>query len=623
MKQPQQQMQKTFTRRVALLAGGQALLFSALVGRMYYLQVLQTDRFRLLAEENRVNLHLLPPLRGKIVDRFGMPLAINNPNYRVVIVPEQTASMRETLATLGRILPLTPDEIERLVRERTKRRAFLPITVKANLDWDLVSRIEVNLPDLPGTSIEVDQSRSYPYGGTTSHVLGYVGTPAENEVGDDPLLQLPGFRIGKSGLEKIYDTKLRGTAGTSEVEVNALGRVIRELDRRDGQPGVELVSTLDIGLQEFVQQRLASQRSAASVVIDVCTGDVLAMGSMPSFDPSAFNRGLSAADWQMLSTDPGHPLTNKTLAGQYPPGSTFKTMTALAALEAGVDPSYSVFCPGSLDVGNITFHCWWKGGHGTLDMRGGLKHSCDVYFYDLARKIGIDTLAGMARRFGLGQPTGVDLPGEKAGLIPDTAWKKATLKDSWHPGETVIAGIGQGFIQTTPLQLAVMTARIANGGYALKPRLVRPAKLTEASGPDPAKVMFPSMGLKPEHLKVVWDGMRMVVNDTDGTAYGARISQPGMEMAGKTGSAQVRRITMAERLMGVRKNDDLPWAMRDHALFIAFAPVQQPRYAVAVVVEHGSAGAKVAGPIAHDILVECQLRDPSRPPLGRRLAAAG
>ncbi|HEY8012446.1 MAG TPA: penicillin-binding protein 2, partial [Dongiaceae bacterium] len=472
MKQPQQQMQKTFTRRVALLAGGQALLFSALVGRMYYLQVLQTDRFRLLAEENRVNLHLLPPLRGKIVDRFGMPLAINNPNYRVVIVPEQTASMRETLATLSRILPLTPDEIERLVRERTKRRAFLPITVKANLDWDLVSRIEVNLPDLPGTSIEVDQSRSYPYGGTTSHVLGYVGTPAENEVGDDPLLQLPGFRIGKSGLEKVYDTKLRGTAGTSEVEVNALGRVIRELDRRDGQPGVELVSTLDIGLQEFVQQRLASQQSAASVVIDVCTGDVLAMGSMPSFDPSTFNRGLSAADWQLLSTDPGHPLTNKTLAGQYPPGSTFKTMTALAALEAGVDPSYSVFCPGSLDVGNITFHCWWKGGHGTLDMRGGLKHSCDVYFYDLARKIGIDTLAGMARRFGLGAPTGVDLPGEKPGLIPDTAWKKATLKDSWHPGETVIAGIGQGYWAVTPLQLAHAVATLAGHGVPYLPRLV-------------------------------------------------------------------------------------------------------------------------------------------------------
>jgi penicillin-binding protein 2 len=622
MKQPQV-LQKVFTRRAALLAGAQGLLLSALVGRMYYLQVVQTDRFRLLAEENRINLHLLPPLRGKIVDRFGVPVAINDPNYRVVIVPEQTANMRETLKTLARILPLSPEEIERLIRERGKRRAFVPITVKDNLSWDLVSRIEVNLPDLPGASIEVDQSRSYPFGGTTAHVLGYVGAPAESDVGDDPLLQLPGFRVGKSGLEKVYDARLRGTAGTSEVEVNALGRVIRELDRHDGEAGIELVSTLDIGLQQYVQQRLAAHQSASAVVLDIFTGDVLAMGSAPSFDPGAFDRGLSTAQWQALSTDPGHPLTNKTMAGQYPPGSTFKTMTAMAALEAGVDPSYSVYCPGFMALGNLRFHCWWHQGHGQLDMVGGLKHSCDVYFYDLARKIGIDVIAAMARRFSLGQPTGIDLVGEKSGLIPDTAWKKATLKDSWHPGETLIAGIGQGFIQTTPLQLAVMTARLANGGYALRPRLVRPARLSEASGPDPARADFPAMGVNAAHLKIVAEGMRRVVNDQDGTAYGARIVQPGMEMAGKTGSAQVRRITMAERLAGVRKNQDLPWAMRDHALFIAFAPVEQPRYACSVVIEHGSAGARFAGPVAHDILLECQLRDPSRTPPGRRLASAG
>ena len=621
MKQPQQ-LQKTFTRRAILLGGGQALLFSALVGRMYYLQVLQTDQYRLLAEENRVNLHLLPPLRGKIVDRFGTPLAINDPNYRVVIVPEQTANMRETLQTLARILPLGAEEIERLVRDRTRQRAFLPITVKANLDWDLVSRIEVNLPDLPGASIEVDQSRSYPFGGTTSHVLGYVGTPAENEVGDDPLLQLPGFRIGKSGLEKVYDTKLRGTAGTSEVEVNAQGRVIRELDRHEGKPGADLVSTLDIGLQQYVQQRLSAQPSASAVVLDIMTGDVLAMGSMPSFDPGVFNRGLSAADWQDLSTDPGHPLINKALAGQYPPGSTFKTMTALAALKAGMDPGYTAFCPGFLTLGNIVFHCWWKGGHGPLDMLGGIKHSCDVYFYNVARQVGIDGIAAMARRFGLGQPTGIDLPGEKAGLIPDTAWKKATFKDSWHPGETLIAGIGQGFIETTPLQLAVMAARIANGGYALKPRLVRPGELTDETGPDPAAAQSAPMGLNPNHVKLVWEGMRRVVNDPDGTAYNARISQPGMEMAGKTGSAQVRHISVAEHLAGVRKNENLPWAMRDHALFIAFAPVGQPRYACAVVVEHGGGGAKVAGPVAHDIMIECQLRNPVRPPKPSRPASA-
>ena len=621
MKQPQL-LQKTFSRRLVLLAGAQALLFSALIGRMYRLQIVETERFRLLADENRINLHLLAPLRGKIVDRFGTSLAVNNPNYRVVIVPEQAVNMRATLKTLARILPLSPEEIDRLLRERTKRRAFVPITVRENLDWDMVSRIEVNLPDLPGASIEVDQSRSYPFGGTTAHVLGYVGPPAENEIGEDPVLQLPGFRIGKSGLEKSYDKKLRGTAGTSEVEVNALGRMIREIDRRDGQPGTELVSTIDIGLQQFVQQRLAAQQSASAVILDVLNGDVLAMGSTPSFDPSSFNRGLSGIEWQTLSKDPGHPLTNKTLAGQYPPGSTFKTMTMMAALQAGIEPSHQVFCPGFATIGNIVFHCWWHQGHGTLDMLGGMKNSCDVYFYDLARRTGIDAIAAMARRFGLGQPTGVDLPGEKAGLIPDSAWKKAVMKDVWHPGETLSAGIGQGFIQTTPLQLAVVAARIASGGLEVKPRLVRPARVIETSESDSATPPFRSLGLNPNYLKLVGEGMRMVVNEPSGTAYGARITEPGMEMAGKTGSAQVRHISMAEHLAGVRKNETLPWAMRDHALFIAFAPVGQPRYAACVVVEHGGGGAKVAGPIARDVLLECQMRDPAHPP-ARRVASAG
>jgi len=615
-----QVIQRTFNRRVALLAGGKAVLLTALVGRMYYLQVMETERYRLMAEQNRVNLRLLPPLRGKIVDRFGLPIADNDPNYRVVVVPEQTADMRATLKALARVLPIEPDEIERILRERYRYRSFVPIPVRENLTWDQVSRVEINSPDLPGASIEVDQSRSYPFGASTAHVLGYVGPPAENEVGDDPLLQIPGFRIGKSGLEKVYDSQLRGTAGTSEIEVNALGRVIRELDRREGNAGVELVSTLDIGLQQFVQQRLAEQQSGSAVVLDCINGDVLALGSTPSFDPAAFNRGLSGAEWQNLSNDTAHPLTNKTITGQYPPGSTFKTMTMLAALDAGIEPSHTVFCPGFVTLGSVSFHCWRHQGHGTLDMLGGIKNSCDVYFYDLARRVGIDAIADMARRFGLGQPTGLDLMGEKSGLIPDTVWKKATFNDVWHPGETLIAGIGQGFIQTTPLQLAVMTARLANGGYALRPHLVRNARMGADTVPETAPP-FPKMKVNPVHLRLVGEGMRMVVNEPDGTAYGSHIGLPGMEMAGKTGSAQVRRISMAERLAGVRKNDDLPWRMRDHALFICFAPTSQPRYAAAVVVEHGGGGAKVACPIARDIMIECQQRDPARPAGGTRLAS--
>jgi penicillin-binding protein 2 len=619
MTQPQQ-LQRTFSRRVAMLAGGQAVLLSALVGRMYYLQVMETERYRLMAEQNRVNLRLLPPLRGKIVDRFGRPIAINDPNYRVVVVPEQTADMRATLKALARILPIQPDEIEHILRDRYRYRSFVPIPVRENLTWDQVSRVEINAPDLPGASIEVEQSRSYPFGASAAHVLGYVGPPAENEVGSDPLLQLPGFRIGKSGLEKVYDSQLRGTAGTSEIEVNALGRVIRELDRREGNAGVELVTTLDIGLQQFTQQRLAEQQSASAAVLDCITGDVLALGSTPSFDPGAFNRGLSGAEWQTLSNDVAHPLTNKTIAGQYPPGSTFKMMTAMAGLQAGIEPSHTVFCPGFVNLGSVSFHCWRHEGHGTLDMLGGIKNSCDVYFYDVARRIGIDAIADMARRFGLGQPTGLDLLGEKSGLIPDTVWKKAVMNDVWHPGETLIAGIGQGFIQTTPLQLAVMAARLANGGYALRPHLIRNARMSDATVLDTTPP-FPRMEVNPVHLKLVCEGMRMVVNEPDGTAYGSHISQPGMEMAGKTGSAQVRHISMAERLTGVRKNENLPWPMRDHALFIAFAPTSAPRYAAAVVVEHGGGGAKVAGPIARDIMLECQQRDPAHPLGGPKAAA--
>jgi penicillin-binding protein 2 len=614
MPRPQLQ-QRSFTRRVAILGGAKALLLSALVGRMYYLQVLQADRYRLMAEDNRINLRLLPPLRGNIVDRFGRPIAINDPNYRVVVVPEQTDDLEATLRALAKVLPLSRDDVAHVLRDRDRYRPFTPIPVRGNLSWDQVSRIEVNSPDLPGTSIEVDQTRSYPYGGSTAEVLGYVGVPTEAEVASstDPLLQLPGFRIGKSGLERIYDAQLRGTGGTSEVEVNANGRVIRELTRRDGNPGVELVTSLDVGLQQFVQQRLSSERSASAVVLDVMTGDVLALASAPSYDPGAFARGLTAAEWQAMSTDPAHPLANKAIAGLYPPGSTFKTMTALAALASGIEPSHTTFCPGFMTLGSVSFHCWWHQGHGTLDMLGGIKHSCDVYFYDLSRRIGIDPIAAMARRFGLGDLTGIDLMGEKPGLIPDTAWKKATFKDVWHPGESLVAAIGQGFIQTSPLQLAVMAARIANGGYALRPRLAREVKLTQASGPDRDTPQFPRMGIDPTHLKLVAEGMRAVVNDPDGTAHNAYIAQPGMAMAGKTGSAQVRRISMAERLAGVRKNEDLPWPMRDHALFICFAPVGAPRYAAAVVVEHGGGGAKVAAPIARDIMIECQIRDPVNP----------
>jgi penicillin-binding protein 2 len=629
--QNNQELVRTFSRRAALLGGGQLLLLGALAGRMYYLQVVEADRYALLAEENRINLRLLAPRRGRILDRFGLPLATNDQNYRVVVVPEQAGNLEATIRALHGIVPISDNEHNRILNEAAKKRAFVPVTVKENLDWPVVARIEINAPDLPGVSIEVEQSRNYPYGGMAVHVLGYVGAVSEAELTGDPLLELPGFRIGKSGIEKQYDLDLRGSAGNSQVEVNAVGRVIRELSRDEGVPGKDLVTSIDLGLQTFTQQRLSAELSGAAVCIDVMTGEILALASTPGYDPTAFDRGLTSAEWQALTTDPLRPLSNKALGGTYAPGSTFKTVVALAALGAGITPDHTVFCPGFMTLGSSRFHCWKKEGHGTLDMVGGISRSCDVYFYDLARRIGIDPIAAMARRFGLGAPTGIDLPGEKPGVIPDSDWKRATFGDIWHPGESLVAGIGQGFILTTPLQLAVLVARLASGGYAIQPRLKRDKMFEGESGAalrenrasgSILRPPFPSLNVPPEHLAVVLEGMNQVSNAPGGTAYRARIETPGMEMAGKTGTSQVRRISMSERAVGVRKNEDLPWPQRDHALFIGFAPVQAPRYGVAVVIEHGGGGSKVAGPIARDILIEAQMRDPARRRPTDRLADA-
>ncbi len=609
---------RLFTRRAALLAGGKLLLLSALAGRMYQLQVVESGRFSVLAEENRINLRLLPPPRGRILDRFGTPLAENDHNYRVVVVSEQAGDLDGILSELTRFLPLSDKERARILQESRSKRSFVPVTVSENLGWHQVAGIEVHAPDLPGVGIEVGQRRRYTQGAATAHALGYVAAVAESDLSGEPLLQLPGFRIGKNGIERQYETELRGKAGTSQVEVNAVGRIIREVARQDGEPGQDVVVSLDSELQRYVQQRLASELSASAVVLDVHSGDVLALGSVPSFDPGMFTRGISGREWQALTSDPLRPLSNKAIAGQYAPGSTFKMITGLAALGAGISPDARVFCPGFYSVGNARFHCWKKGGHGHLAMTDALKHSCDVFFYDTARKAGIDNVAKMAHRFGLGQPTGIDLPGETPGLIPDSNWKRATYGEPWYPGETPSAGIGQGFITTTPLQLALMTARIANG-TTVKPHFRRAGLAAEVAGPVEAS---PPLDVPAAHLEIMREGMRKVTNEQGGTAYRLRIAEPGMEMAGKTGTAQVRRITMRERLAGVKKNKDLPWNQRDHALFVGYAPVAAPQYAVAVFVEHGRGGSAVAGPIARDILLETQRRNPSRINIGQRLAAA-
>ncbi|MCP5368530.1 MAG: penicillin-binding protein 2 [Hyphomicrobiales bacterium] len=613
---------KLFNRRTAILAGGKALLLSALAGRMYYLQVVESDRYATLAEENRINLRLLPPPRGPIVDRFGAPLAVNRQNYRVVMVSEQADDIEGTIDALGRIIEIGETEHRRILREVRRKRGFVPVTLRENLNWEEVARIEVNAPDLPGVSIDVGQSRHYPHGDALAHVLGYVAAVSENEATGDPLLELPGFRIGKAGVEKVYDLALRGKGGSSQVEVNALGRVIRELSRQEGQPGAQVTLTLDLELQQAVNERIGDE-SASVVVLDVHSGEVLAMSSRPSYDPNAFNKGLSTDDWKALVSNPKAPLINKSVAGQYSPGSTFKMLVALAALDKGaITRDTTVYCPGHMRLGRARFHCWKHGGHGRLSVVDAITQSCDVFFYEAAKRTGIDHIAAMAKRFGIGEVVGLDLPGERAGLMPTKSWKRGALDQPWHLGETLIVGIGQGYVLTTPLQLAVMTARIANGGRNIIPHLTR-----DVSGDAQAAAAAPaeadSLGVKPEHLALVRDGMNQVVNGKRGTARRVAINEPGMALAGKTGTVQVRRISKAEREKGVRKNEDLPWKERDHALFVGYAPVEAPRYAVAVVVEHGGSGSKAAAPIASDVLYEVQRRGALNPDRGRPVSEQG
>jgi len=481
---------KQFSRRAALLGGGQLVLLSALVGRMYYLQVLSRDQYRLLADENRFDLQLLPPPRGRILDRFGVVLAGNRQNYRVLLVAEQTPSVEETLARLGRLIPISEQTRNRVMRELARKRDFVPVPVSENLSWEQFANANVHSPDLPGVQPDIGELRYYPSGQAMAHVVGYVGEVAEEELTGDPLLALPGFRIGKNGVERTHDLALRGKAGNSRVEVNAVGRVIRERQREDGQAGGDVVLSVDAELQRYVSQRLAGE-SASAVVLDIHSGEVLALVSEPSFDPNAFTGGIKLADWRALIDNPRRPLLNKAVAGQYPPGSTFKIVAAIAALESGVvGPEHRTFCKGWIKLGDATFHCWKRGGHGWKDMLGAIEESCDVYFYDLAQRLGIDRIAEMARRFGLGQRLGIELPSEQPGLVPGRDWKLALQGVPWQGGETLITGIGQGYLLATPLQLAVMVARLANGGRAVVPRLVRGVRGDLVRHPDIEEVIL-------------------------------------------------------------------------------------------------------------------------------------
>jgi len=591
------------TSRRAMLLGGAQLAFVGVLGfRMQQLQIDQADQFRLLAEENRINIRLIPPARGELFDRNGRSIAQNVPSYRIVMVREDAGDVDLVISRLSSLITLDPDDLNRAREEMRRSPPFLPVTLADQVSWDDISKVAVNAPALPGITPEVGLTRVYPRGADFAHVAGYVGPVSDYDLSQiedpDQLLRIPRFQIGKVGLEAKEEDLLRGKAGAKRVEVNATGRVMRELDRQEGQPGADLQLTVDADLQGYVQARLGDL-SASAVVIDTTSGDLLAIASAPSFDPNLFVRGISVADYSGLTEDPYRPLASKSVQGTYPPGSTFKMITAMAALEEGlIGPDDTVYCPGFLEVSGRRFHCWRRGGHGHVDLQNSLKQSCDVYYYDLALKVGMDKISAMAQQFGLGVRHDLPLSAVARGLAPNRAWKPRVHGEDWLVGDTANAAIGQGYMLASPMQLAVMAARIATG-RSVTPRLVK-----SVNGVEQPSGAGEVMGLNENNLRKIRRGMFSVSNDRRGTAYGSRIIEDGYRMAGKTGTSQVRNITEAERRSGVVRNADLPWERRDHALFVDFAPAENPKVAVSVIVEHGGGGSTAAAPIARDITLQ-------------------
>ncbi len=596
------QSHRMVTRRGLLLGGMQVAALGGLALRMRFLQVDQADQFRFLAEENRISIRLIPPARGEIFDRTGRFVARNVPSYRITMTREEAGDVDAVLARLSQIITLDPEAVADAREEMRKRRGDTPVSVADRVTWEELSRVAINAPALPGVTPEVGLSRTYPLGPDFTHVVGYVGPVSDYDLSrietPDPLLRLPRFQIGKIGLEAREEERLRGKAGIKRVEVNAAGREMRELDRQEGEAGSDIQLTIDHMLQNYVQARLGDE-SAAAVVIDCESGDILAVASAPTFDPNLFVNGISTTDYNALLEDDHRPLVAKSVQGLYPPGSTFKMVVALAALEAEIIDQKDTFnCKGVLEVHSSRFHCWKRAGHGNVDLNRSLRESCDIFYYELALETGIERISAMAKRLGIGEKFDIPMSSVASGVAPTKEWKRATKGEDWVIGDSVNAAIGQGFVLASPLQLAVMTARIATG-RGLTPRLIR-----SIDGVEQPSRQGETLGLNENHLRAIRKAMFDVSNHQRGTSYSSRIVAEGFRMAGKTGTSQVRRITAAERRAGVTRNQDLPWNRRDHALYVDFAPFDNPRIAVSVVVEHGGGGSTTAAPIARDITLQ-------------------
>ncbi len=604
-----------FSRRAVILSSLGGLYFAVLGIRMAQLQIFENDEFRVEAAANQFNLVINPASRGPVYDRFGVPLAVNRRDFRVSVMRDDVKDLPATIDALAAILHLSPEKAAACLREAKSAPRFMPAMVAENLSWEEFSRVSVYGASYPGVRCEMGEARNYPLAESMAHVLGYVARANDKDLLNDAQARHPGIRVGKEGIEKSQEIGLRGAHGATKVEVNAHGRVIREVvdPRLTAKSGTPIVLTIDAEIQQIAYDQFQAKEkrpaeAGSAVVMDIRTGELLALVSAPAFDPNKFVDGINRADFAEYNAAEMRPLYHKAVRGIYPPGSTYKMVTAVAALEAKItDPEETINCPGFYMLGNHRFHCHSRRGHGRVNLHTAIKVSCDVYFYEMGRRIGGDKMAEVARGFGFGQRFDIGIPGVASSVVPDNAWKLKNRGQSWQDYDSLNVAIGQGLITATPLQLAVMAARIASQGSAVEPRLIR-----EGPGAVPF-IPFKPLPFNHENMHLVHEGMIAVSNEAGGTGRGD-LGIPGVTMAGKTGTAQVRRITMAERSVGVRSNASLPWRQRDHALFVCYAPAEDPKYCCAVVVDHGGGGGAKAAPRAREIMKATLLKDPSARP---------
>jgi len=618
---------QTINRRMFIIGAAKLIVFSGIIARLFSLQITENKKYLTLSDKNRLREWRLPPVRGEFLDYFGNVIAGNLKVYQLHVIPEEVEDFKYLMVRLKDILSLDNQQYKKILKQKNKQKSWQTLIISKNLTWEQFTKVNYFLHDLTGAKPVLSVSRNYPFNENYTHVLGYVSEASEKDILNNEEIKnkhVPGLKVGKTGLEKTFENELIGTNGVQRYEVNAYGKRISQLDHTDGLNGKTIKLTVDTEIQKLCSELLKDVAGSISVM-DIYTGEILAMQSSPSFDPNLFLFGINQDDWQLIRNNRLKPLVNKTLSGLYSPGSTFKPMVALSALENGIiNENFKVNCSGKIEMYGQTYHCWKKKGHGVVNLKSAMKQSCDTYFYEIARKLGVDRLKETSTNFGLGKKVLNETFGnEKKGLIPDTQWKKNNLGKGWVIGETLITGIGQGYIQTTPIQLCQMVAQIANGGYKIYPKIIveKNSKTAEdirvIMNENRKQLNKKNSGLKEasellgfsnknkyeclfkntKNINLVREAMFASTNELRGTSYSSRIEDPKYQFAGKTGTSQVKRITEKDRELDL-KTFEIPYNERDHALYIAFGPYKNPRYALSIVIEHGGSGSSTAAPIA-------------------------